>query len=510
MSLRLIGDIRFEKAFSSPSLSGVVVSRSSEYCPGDIFTPETDFKTRELAIYAIDDIDASPSPAHPSHRHASRPLSPIYHRTKPSTTGDVSDKLKNMTVTLPEDVPTPKLIVGASCKFPAKKSKDQLKAIKKEPVPRPAAHSIQHQLPTKKRAPNCLRGSKFSTSRTSQPKPLVPNNRNNGQGNNHIGPEESLAAALAAVSTASLPKDRTGILGDLSSSSTVSDDDAPSHLIHGRMMGWKLTSPDRRKELLHLLHESSDGGSHEESNEEYMTEEEYKEYLRVVKRQTQAYEESINRLTYKQRKNFKASQTHVEKRRREIKTGVSSHDFRSSLRQRPLSPSVHHAVDPFAEVEVSVRSRRGRTPAASVAREMRCRDNTEKSSQEKSSSIDSANDTTGVAGMAVGWGFAPSGAPELKAPVPPFQTCVRSPRSLLNPADRMELLEHAKSVEKTTQVSASDALAVADIANSQKPAFMHQDLPQSPEARIKDAASAVEPYLRKVATRGELRISDCI
>lgn len=68
-------------------------------------------------------------------------------------------------------------------------------------------------------------------------------------------------------------------------------------------MGWKLTSPERRKELIELfdnirqensLHSQGQGEEYQGTNlRKTMTEEEYQEALRIARRQTEAYEETV-------------------------------------------------------------------------------------------------------------------------------------------------------------------------------------------------------------------------
>ena len=84
---------------------------------------------------------------------------------------------------------------------------------------------------------------------------------------------------------------------------TTSNQLIPPHVIHNRLMGWKLTSPERRKELIdlfdHIHQENSIDSNRKEEDIIYnqkkstMTEEEYQEALRIAKRQTEAYEETI-------------------------------------------------------------------------------------------------------------------------------------------------------------------------------------------------------------------------
>jgi hypothetical protein len=74
--------------------------------------------------------------------------------------------------------------------------------------------------------------------------------------------------------------------------------DWPAHQIHSRMMGWKLTSPERRKNLLHLL-------EHANLSTASMTEDELRQHKRaredrdherikhIAKRQSEAYEQTI-------------------------------------------------------------------------------------------------------------------------------------------------------------------------------------------------------------------------
>ena len=75
--------------------------------------------------------------------------------------------------------------------------------------------------------------------------------------------------------------------------------DGPSaHSVHNRMMGWKLTSPKRRKHLLRLLKDMTDYRSAEgsilvKSDTEML--EEQRRQKRVDKRQTDAYANSISR-----------------------------------------------------------------------------------------------------------------------------------------------------------------------------------------------------------------------
>ena len=80
--------------------------------------------------------------------------------------------------------------------------------------------------------------------------------------------------------------------------SEINPADWPAHQIHSRMMGWKLTSPERRKDLLHMLEAAN-------LSTASMTEEELKEHNKtngkkdiqklkhIAKRQAEAYQHTV-------------------------------------------------------------------------------------------------------------------------------------------------------------------------------------------------------------------------
>jgi hypothetical protein len=144
------------------------------------------------------------------------------------------------------------------------------------------------------------------------------------------------------------------------------------------------------------------------------------------------------RLTHSQRRNFRATREALERRQLKVKaksTGAkSAADLRSDMRHRPLSPGRAADSDPFA----ALLKTRGSSSAAvaSLGRravmEFKIRQAAERRAQEALASS---------ATLPSDWDFAPPDAPvhvdESERRLPAFQAAERSPRSLLNPADRM-------------------------------------------------------------------------
>lgn len=146
------------------------------------------------------------------------------------------------------------------------------------------------------------------------------------------------------------------------------------------------------------------------------------------------------RLTYSQRKNYRASQQAVQRRQQKIKAVTSgaktSADVRSDLRARPLSPGRRHDPDPFAALLRAKELAGEETETASLGRravvEFKRRQAAERAAAESLSA---------AASLPTDWDFAPADEPvpaQFDAQqLPAFQAAERSPRSLLTPADRM-------------------------------------------------------------------------
>ena len=232
MAFNFLGDVRFEKAFSGPAFSAVVISKSLEHCPGEIFTSDTDYKTRQYATFAVDDPDAAPR----SHVYA--PALGADHTGRPRMT-----VLKKATLGAPlvRPLSAAKESRNASCKLPFKKTTKELKRIPTtDDAPQPSVFTATPQ-------PTALRGSYLS-----KPKIYVdPQTDHNSLILPEYHPLSSSEGGGAGRTT------RHGRSGGpppgLSDSTSELSGLPPPHQIHNRMMGWKLTSPERRRELLRML-----------------------------------------------------------------------------------------------------------------------------------------------------------------------------------------------------------------------------------------------------------------
>ena len=247
MSFNFLGDIRFEKVFSGPSFSAVVVAKSSDYCPGQIFTLDTDFKTRQYATYVVDDPDASRTSKHST---------PPYAGHLPIT------QLKKTVLLAPTERPHSAANEGrsASCKIPCKRAKD----VKRFPSPdKPPPRS---GLPPPQNTTATLRGSYLSKPRTAQ-------GPQTDQHTTSLPEYHALSSSSDANDDTHKKKAHGGtrnvMTGESSNSSSEISGLPPAHQIHNRMMGWKLTSPERRRELLSLLEHAQLSASTVEEDEGY-------------------------------------------------------------------------------------------------------------------------------------------------------------------------------------------------------------------------------------------------
>jgi hypothetical protein len=235
MGFNFVGDIRFEKAFSGPSFSAVEVTKSSYHCPGQIFTLDTDYKTRAYATYAVDDPDAIRISKPAAFGEGPRPI-PV---------------AKNTTIAIPGGRPASvsKESRNASCRIPFKKVKD-VKVIERDNRVTSAGFPLD-QMPKVAK----FKGGCFTTMKANNPMP---------QTEPFVPPEYNPNLSASSAGENKYKNTATGEHPSTSSSELSSL--PPAHQIHNRMMGWKLTSPERRKELLSMLEHAQLSASTVEDN----------------------------------------------------------------------------------------------------------------------------------------------------------------------------------------------------------------------------------------------------
>jgi hypothetical protein len=275
---------------------------------GGIFTLENDFKTREWSTFHIDDIDAMPVPFVMKQNESG-----ISRITVPR------EKAKYQDIVIPVDVSMKENAGGKLLPFstiamkvvsPTEESLDtHMNKATVEMMPLPAdssSSSVGSQStrsifgPRNPMESYSFRGTKLSKHKLESLS-RVDHHVNN---NNYLSPVMddddlfSLRSFESKASHHSTNKKATETLNKSHHAISVVNPDWPAHQIHSRMMGWKLTSPERRKDLLHLLEHadlSTASMTEDELRQHRQTagEKDFERIKQIAKRQTAAYEHSV-------------------------------------------------------------------------------------------------------------------------------------------------------------------------------------------------------------------------
>jgi len=479
---------RYHKGGSSAQLGlPIKVTKSKKHCPGGIFTLGTDFKTREWAAFRIDDEDAVlPLPGvgrgvSSTIRHHVPRETPKYHDIVIPVEVSVEDEIGKLPFsTIPIKVVSP---VKDEKKSETKEvTVPKNVDIHSQTLPLSSSQSVGSQSTTSQSTRSIFgprnpmesysfRGTKLSKKRLEGgrlPCPLQP-----------AMDDDDMFSIQSYESKTSQPQGSSATLNDLlnnSSHDSEANQDWPAHQIHSRMMGWKLTSPERRQGLLRMLASA-------DLSTASMTEEELRLHRKMTgtkkqqkihhlaKRQTEAFENNVSRLAQHQNKDFKFIKNQQDNLRAKVTKAADGANSASVDRViRPCGKRIdttdifqYDCNDPFASVEV----RRAFTAEAAVGLQQR---QVERANAQHKQSLKQTVGGEGreqvkdvaVKQSATGSQKArahklPQGSAHLSADstvprsmTPNFQAVGRNHRDLLNPADRMELLSNARDVERTT------------------------------------------------------------
>jgi hypothetical protein len=499
---------RYDRLLQGPQLYPFAITKSSKYCPGQIFTPELDFKTRMYATYAIDDAEAV------STLPNKRPTAQISHLPNqqqllfPLKPSSADEFLVN------DEIPPPDLSYNKfACVIPPKRLEKEISSSTKHGPESELAASLNTSLPIHKPSTNFLKGSALKATATlTRP------------------PNETLSAPPSTVlssSPSTLPQqyhqpmsrhprptrsephpkreghgpvrdddESTTALPTSIYSSSTSLSSLPPHIIHSRLMGWKLTSPERRKELIQLfedVHLPSDQEARDGNGTGGLDGSVVREKRRVLKRQTNAYEVTIARIASKTKSKMKYS--------------LSESKF-LSLASEPPPPVItsHFATrrpdpssDPFKALLESKDTNRLLLDGGGG----------ELFHQIKAT--EDEGQSQALENLTSKWGFA-AARPLAKPVVPEYQSRSRDPKTLFEQADRMELLESAASIEKAASKTISTNLELTR-HSSHRPLRLPSMDPNSPPGAASSSAGQEqkvnkvvgEPFLREMTVRSASR-----
>ena len=259
----------------------------------------TDYKTRAWSAFRIDNIDASPSPYLTTTgdiKNSSRPEAPKYH---------------DLVIPIEVSVKEGELNKKHSCRMPIK----VVDEIQQEKYTLPldnrlmdnqsqtsSSHSVQsHSIASNstksifgRRNPvesYSFKGTKLCKSKVSS------SSRSPHYQQRTFGVEVDVFS-LHSFESKSSQQTRADLANK--SSQDLSDIKAewPAHQIHSRMMGWKLTSPERRRELLRILENanlSTDSMTENDirTRQRDVANERMNKMELIAKRQSEAYKRNV-------------------------------------------------------------------------------------------------------------------------------------------------------------------------------------------------------------------------
>jgi hypothetical protein len=482
---------RYDRILAGPSLPVYSITKSSQHQPGQIFTPELDYKTKFYATFHID-------PSHEISFHLpSSSSSPTLrgHHTEPSPPAFLPASCQEYQLE-DQSLPQPDQSYNRFHNvIPIKKLKQDLRDQKKKksleqteetallPIHKPSTNFLRGAVlrPSAHSKPSAATGTpaaadhglNSSSSNLSQrppvnfhprvPPPSTPTSATAGAPSPHRS--SSQPRPISPSTSPPAPTRRPPPLAgddDTLQSSSSSLTSLPPHIIHGRLMGWKLTSPERRKELIQLfedVRQSSQPGDDTDPRGE-LPEEVLEERRRVMKRQTEAYKATINRQSAKMKNKLKYS---IQQSKRvagssEYPLAMASHGAATRYRNNHATPTL--STDPFQPlIERKKQKEMAMTKALS--------------SDALSHIQPTSGDPDGLETLTSKWGFSsPATAVALMKPIlPEYQTKARDPKLLFEHPDRMELLDSAASIEKAASRTISSNLekaAAAAASSSQR------------------------------------------
>lgn len=444
---------RYNKAGQSAKLGvPIKVTRSKNFSPGGIFTLGTDFKTREWSSYRIDDIDASSTPFLPkfdissTNSRAHRQVANCHDLIIPADIsvrqGEVDSQPKNKIPIKIAKAP-PKEIVTENVD---NSMDNQSQASSSQSVHSHSTRSIFGRgNPMKSYS---FKGTKLCRNRLEK----LDSRAIHHYPITQPFDDDSLHSFESIPSQSMSKQSLNELVNKSSQDESEINTDWPAHQIHSRMMGWKLTSPERRRDLLRMLERAnlSTASMSEEELQDYKKKTDDKKMRKiklVAKRQAEAYERSVSRLALCQNKVFKFSMKQLDNIKVKVLNVSEGEDvtdkvIRPCSRKLDIFKDERIMEDPFANVEVE------RAFTAEVAKTKRQLDIDKREKELKVSAIEI--DEGAKNEMEVPIFFQNTSPTQRRIQTPKFQTVDRDQRILLNPADRMELLSNARDVETTT------------------------------------------------------------
>lgn len=456
---------------------------------GEIFTLQVDFKTREWSTFHIDDVEANvllfdqKSMLNTSSRVALPREKPKYQ--------DIIIPVE-ATIKVQEDAKLPFSTIPIKNCSPLKESKANGAELHKaidihtQSLPISSSHSVcSDSVSTQSTksifgSHNPIESYSFRGAKLSRNAPASSGHLSHVHSQHKRQPAldadifsphcvESKSSLPQCVSTSANPT-FTELL--TKSSNDISDgnhSDWPAHQIHSRMMGWKLTSPERRQDLLRLLATAdlSTASLSDEERRQHIKETGHLQQSRIkhlAKRQAEAYESSVryvfsagnltwtlfiifplhySRLAQHQNKEFKFSKHQLDKLKAKVtklKSEGNAETFDGVSRPSARTESALHGTcgDPFAHIDVQ----RAFTAeaAAGLRRRQAQRAQEERKSSCKMSHQSRPDESAGDERLAVAATRQATVQPTLQAlpgGTPGFQVVSRNHRDLLNRADRM-------------------------------------------------------------------------
>lgn len=273
---------------------------------GSIFTLGTDFKTREWSTYHIDDLDASPLVNSDTglSRLSVLKQTPKYQDIVIPTGVAVKESIEEK---IPFSSMPVKYVVSPRNGIAPIDNKEEgqsqcisaSQSVDSQSVNTECTNSIFG--PRSPRESYSFRGTKLC------PRSIRPTTKSSTvEADTHHRTDADNDVFSLYNHDSVMPHSSKDTLADLvhpSNSSSLLSEGAPqpsypAHQIHSRMMGWKLTSPERRKDLLHLLETvnlSTASMTEEELRQHKQTVEDkgLRRIKHVAKRQAEAYEHTV-------------------------------------------------------------------------------------------------------------------------------------------------------------------------------------------------------------------------
>jgi hypothetical protein len=283
---------------------------------GGIFTLGTDYKTREWSTFRIDDVDAVPLPFVLKNDTAS-----VSRLTVPREPPKYQDIVIPASVSIKENAKGKKPFSTISSKVvlesPPKAIITPLERdVEMQSQPTSSSQSVNSQSVSSQSTRNIfgprnpMESYSFKGTKLSKLSKLSKNKLSCSLATSAEAHSSHEAAAMdddmfsvhscESKATQQASKASFTELLNNKSSHDLSEvnPDWPAHQIHSRMMGWKLTSPERRRDLLHLL-EGADLSTASLTEEELRQhkqsagEKELRRIKHIAKRQAEAYEHTV-------------------------------------------------------------------------------------------------------------------------------------------------------------------------------------------------------------------------